>query len=704
MGDPRIERSGDFFVPGWNTNKPKEGNYGMAKGTRTIFLGVVLLWTGGVADAVAEETAKAPPVTMEEVVVTATKTVERRKDVPNSVIVLDEWDIQASPAKSIGELLSNELGLDWRTYGNYGGASEEIQIRGMAANGTQVFLNGVSLNSPSLGSADLAKIPVGAVERIEVVKGSGSLLYGSGAMGGTIHIFTKKPKRDKTDLKVEAGYGTEGTYRLSAQHGMFAWGDLGYYITAGRQETDGFRDNSDLTHQDVTLNLLLDKGEALEISLYGDYVDRKYGLPGVKPPAGTQPYVLNGTMFYNSESANLLNRGEDKDGHVILNLKGKLADWLRMSLRGEYTHLENFNRSRFSFSGTGTESWVTNRVVGGEVNFEARPLERVTLLAGVEYKDYGWENESVDLDTAGIQVAESKSSADADLHTTGTYLEAQLKPVDFLKVLGGVRYEDHSQFGSEILPRFGLIVNPSETTSIKISHGKHFLAPTPNDLYWPAGPYSKGNPELQPEKGWHSDITVEKSFLKDKVFFSMTYFFWDLKDKILWAPDLNWVYTPQNLDSYEAKGWEVGGRMGPFKGMTLSLSYTMLDAEEQTQFTTRDATYTPKDLFKGSVGYESEIGFSAGATVRYVGKRFYYGGDRTISVPTYTLDPYWTVDLKVEQRLLGNWLLSLQGNNIFDKDYDTYLGSFTDMNTGKSSVVGYPGAGRSIFFTVAYEY
>jgi outer membrane cobalamin receptor len=409
-------------------------------------------------------------------------------------------------------------------------------------------------------------------------------------------------------------------------------------------------------------------------------------------------------MFYNSESANLLNRGGDEDGHLILDMKSSPLEWLGFGLRGDYTQMESFNRSRISSSGTGTETWVTNRVLGAEANLEVKPLEGATLLAGIEHKDYRWENESISLDTAGVQVAGSKSSTDADLDTTGIYMEAQYRPCRYLKMLAGIRHEDHSVFGTEDLPRYGLILNPFDSTSLKFSHGEHFMAPTPNDLFWPAGPYSKGNPELLPEKGKHSDVTLEQSFLKDRVFLSVSYFWWDLKDKIQWVPDANWVYSPQNVDRYEADGWEVGGKVGPFYGLTLSLSYTMLDAEEQTQFTTREATYNPQDLFKGSLGYESEIGFSATATARYVGERSYYGSDRTISSPSYTMDSYWTVDLRVEQRLWNHWVLSFRGNNLFDRDFDTYLSSFTDATTRRSSVVGYPGAGRSFFFGVTYEY
>jgi iron complex outermembrane receptor protein len=77
-------------------------------------------------------------------------------------------------------------------------------------------------------------------------------------------------------LSASAGYGTQNTYRLMAEQGMFVFGDFGYYLTAGRQETDGHRNNGDLTHNDVSLKLVFEKGDILDISLYGDYIDRDF--------------------------------------------------------------------------------------------------------------------------------------------------------------------------------------------------------------------------------------------------------------------------------------------------------------------------------------------------------------------------------------------------------------------------------------------
>jgi len=644
--------------------------------------------------------------TLDEVVVSATKTAEKRKDVPNAVIVIDEMQIEESPAKTLGELLANEPGIDWRTYGDYGGARGTLQIRGMEGNATQVRVNGVTVNSPSLGLADVSKIPLNSIERIEVVKGSGSVLYGSGAMAGTINIITKRPKREEMDLKARAGYGTQGSYGIAAEQGMFAADDFGYYLTANRYKTDGFRSNSDMSHNDASINLVLDKGDLLNVSLYGDYIYRDFGRPDVQPPPGTQSYYLNGTELTNSESASLVDRGRDNDAHAVLNLNSRPVDWMDLKFRGDYTYMESYNYGRYVYWGMpgGARTWVTNKVLGLEGDLDLRPFSGANLLIGTEYKHYDWENKNTDLDGFGADVPGSTTKTDASLHTTGVYMEGQYRPCEYVKGLAGIRHEDHSVFGTEDLPRFGLIVNPLHDTALKFNYGKHFLAPTPNDLYWPSDPYTSGNPNLKPEKGWHLDAGVEQALFDHKVFLSVTYFNWDLKDKILWGPDTNWVWKPQNLDKAKAQGCEVGVKMGPFYDLTLALDYTYTDAEEENPYVTRRATYTPRDQFRGDLTYWAPFGLTAVATVRYVGDRYYYGSDETITDPSSTLDSYITMDLRLEQRLFEHWLLALQANNLFNKSYDTYFGSFTDQTSGQTSTAAFPGAGRSLFFQVAYEF
>ena len=670
--------------------------------------------------------------TMEEVVVTATKTEEQRKDIPNSVIIKDAIDIEESPATTLGELLANEPGIDWRTYGDFGGASGGIHIRGMGGDATAIFVNGLNINSPSLGTSDVAKIPLNSIERIEVIKGSGSLLYGSGAMGGTINIITKQPERDSISLRAKAGYGENDTYELSLESGMFLLGDFGYYLTASKYETDGFRNNSDLDHNDVSLKLVLDKGDLLNISLYGDFIDRDYGMPGAEPPKGTADFYVGGIKVYNHNAASLLDNGSDEDTHVILEAKSRPLDWLGLRVRGDYTNIENYGYFRYlDFLGNlvGNKSWVTNEVFGFEGNIDISPFTGSNLLIGMEYKDFDWENKGVNLDNNGVEMPNTKAKTDEGLHTTGTYAEAQYRPNKYIKGVLGIRHEDHSEFGNEDLPRFGLIINPFENTALKVNHGKHFRAPTPNDLFWPADPFSQGNPDLKPETGWHTDASIEQSFFDDRFFIGATYFHWDIDDKIQWGPDSNGVWTPENLRTYKADGLEASTKIGPFYNLTLDLSYTYLDAEEENKAYTkqdygwppfipadfqynwikRRAALTPDHLFKGNLTYRTDFGLMFTTTVRYTSDRVWYRTETDMAYPAtktvkYTLDSYWTVDLKVQQRICEHWILSLQANNLFDEEYDTYFGIFTDQTTSVTSVCPYPGAGRFVFFSVTFEY
>jgi len=694
-----------------------------------FFVALIMVALPGLGNA---QNKQEDTVTLKEVVVTATKTEEKRSDVPNSIVIMDEVDIQESSAQSLGELLANELGIDWRTQGNYGGAAEAIDIRGMSGNATKVLVNGVDIKSPSLGLADVGRIPLNNIQRIEVVKGSDSVLYGSGAMGGTVNIITKAPKRDKIDLEVAGGYGSQGTSYLSAEQGMFLKDDFGYYLTATRRETDGFRDNGDLDHNDVSLKLVLDKGRLWGISLYGDYIDREFGRPGVKPPEGTQDYVNSGLKVYNSDSASLLDRGSDEDAHLVFQFRSMPLEWLDFKLRGDYTTMENYNYTRYvDFFGNlpGSKSWTTNEVKGVEGTVDMELFKGTSMLLGADYKDYEWENKGVNLDTTGAEVSGTESVAVADLHTNGIFAEAQYRPCDYFKATAGVRHEDHSTFGNEVLPRFGAIVTPWGNTVFKVSHGKHFRAPTPNDLFWPDDGFTRGNPNLKPETGWHTDCTIEQGLVHDTIFITASYFHWDVDNKIQWEPDSNGVFTPQNLRSYEADGAELGMRVGPVYNMTISLSYTYTDAEEESRAYTkqdygfpplippdfqyswvkRRAIYTPEHQFKGHLTYWTGFGLTSIATVRYVSDRISYRTETDVAYPatktvTYTLDSYWTVDVKLEQRLYNHWLLSLQGNNLFDKEYDTYLDSFQDQGTGKTTVEGFPGAGRSVFLRVTYEY
>lgn len=646
-------------------------------------------------------------VMLDDVVVSATKTEESRKDVSNSVIVVDDLDIKDSPAQTLGDLLGGETGLDWRTYGDYGGASEQIQIRGMDADGTQILVNGMTINSPSLGTSDVARIPTNNIERVEVVKGPGSVLYGSGASAGIVNIITKSPKHDQTSLSATAGYGTENTYQVEAESGMFLTEQFGYFLTAAYYNTDGFRDNSDCENKNASLKLVYDGSDQFNISLYGDILNQENGSPGVTPPAGTQPFSVGGIQLYNSETANLLNRSENTDTHFILKMDADPSDWLTIRLQADYADMESDNYSRYNSGGTllGSRSIVTNEVLGVEGNFEINPIESATLLLGIQFKDYDWERDNDSLDGNGA--VSSTEITQNGLHSIGYFSEIHYRPIEYIKANAGIRYEDHSEFGSETLPRFGIVLNPTKTTAIKANYGKHFKAPTPNDLFWPYQDYGfytvQGNANLKPETGKHMDVGIEQSLADNKIFISLTYFEWDIEDKIDWI-FLSGAYAPENLNKYEADGFEAGVKLFPFSNTTISLDYTKTDAiEEPNGGIKRQARYTPDDSFKASLAYSFDFGLDITTIYRYTSDRPGRYATDTDTVAAETLQSYYTIDLKAVQKI-GKWSISCQVNNILDEDYGTYISRFRDYSTNTTTYEEYKGAGRSFYTSVNYSF
>ncbi|MBW2465849.1 MAG: TonB-dependent receptor, partial [Deltaproteobacteria bacterium] len=283
--------------------------------------------------------------------------------------------------------------------------------------------------------------------------------------------------------------------------------------------------------------------------------------------------------------------------------------------------------------------------------------------------------------------------------------------------------------GAEILSRWGLVAKFHKNTSLKLSSGKHYRAPTPNDLFWPDDGFARGNPDLLPETGWHTDLTWEQSLQDDKIFITASYFRWTIDDKIQWEPDSNGVFMPMNLRSYTGEGIEAGAKFQIRNNLQLGMNYTHIKADEESRAYTvmdygwppflppnfvfdwveRRASYTPEHLFKGNVTYFTDFGLTVSAIARYTSDRVTYRTEtdgfypNTKTVP-YELDGYWTIDLKLVQQIKENFYITLLGTNLLDEDYDTYVDSFDDYNTFTSTVVGYPGAGRSIFGKLEYRY
>jgi iron complex outermembrane receptor protein len=217
---------------------------------------------------------------LDEIVVTASATEEPVKTVPRNVTVVTREDIEQAPSKNIVDLLNREAGINMRSL--FGSDKQAvIDIRGMgatAAGNVIVMVDGVRMNSSDLSGVDFSTIPLEMIERIEIVRGAESVLYGSGAVGGVINIVTGKGT-PRTETRLYAAYGSYDTYDTRAGVSG-SCRDLGFHLNAGYYDSEGYRDNGELMKKDLNgvFDYLL--SDVITLNLSGAFHEDAYGLPG----------------------------------------------------------------------------------------------------------------------------------------------------------------------------------------------------------------------------------------------------------------------------------------------------------------------------------------------------------------------------------------------------------------------------------------
>ena len=230
----------------------------------------------------AEKADGAPPPRFEldEIVVTAARTETPLNNVPKNVTVITREDIDQAPSNNIVDLLSREAGIQLRSL--FGSDKQAvIDIRGMGAtagSSVVVMVDGIRMNPSDMAGVDFSSILLEQIERIEIVRGPGAVIYGDGAVSGVINIITRKG-RSKPEGNLYAAYGSYATtdLRASAQGGVQ---DLSYNISGGYFDSDGYRDNGDLSKKDIAGGADYYWTDALTLSLSGAYHTDDYGLPG----------------------------------------------------------------------------------------------------------------------------------------------------------------------------------------------------------------------------------------------------------------------------------------------------------------------------------------------------------------------------------------------------------------------------------------
>ncbi len=604
---------------------------------RVAFCSFLVLIAVGARVSGAEETSPDEIPTFPPVVVTATQTEVPLKETAASVTVIDQKTIEEKHLTAVAEALREVPGLTVVRSGGLGGTTS-VFLRGANPDHTLVLIDGVQVNSPFSGFFDFANLTVDNIERIEVIRGPQSTLYGSDAIGGVIQIFTKKGEGPPAgSLSFEAGaYRTfRETAGVSGSTEQFD-----YSLSAGRIDRRGFsraaggREDDGYENTTLSSRLGINLTSQTRLEWTGRYTDSESDLDS--PPTDVRNFVQ-----------------AEQNGATSLALLSTLLEEWRQELKVSFNFEELEGRDPAPGSFNNYEFDAQGRRVDWRHHID---LGRSALLTlGYEYE---------------FQRGESRGGInDETLTNQAVYAFNQLRLSPVILNFG-VRYDDNDRFGSETTYKVeSAYWVESTATKVRAAYGTGFHGPTLVDLFFPGF----SNPNLEPEESKSFEAGVEQSLWKERVRIGATYFQSRIDQLIVF----DFVQSiPINLAQAKMNGWEFEISARPTERINLSANYTLTNTEDEE--TGDELLRRPRHQASGSLSIRPIHPLLLVVQARYAGKRIDFGGGE--------LGDYTVVDLAGTYALHPKVALFARVENLFDREYEEVTGYATAGFSGYGGV------------------
>jgi iron complex outermembrane receptor protein len=601
------------------------------------------------------------------VVITATRFPDSRRELPVGVTVVTSDDIRTSATSNLPEMLA-QFGL-LHVRDNAGTPNQQIDLRGFGITGDQntvVLLDGVRISENELVPAQLSAIPLEAIERIEVVRGSGAVLYGGGATGGTINIITREaPGMRAYALARAGGYGTRegraGFGRMSEA--------LGFSLDLSHEDTDGYRRNNRFRQTNLSALLEARPGPGTRAYLRLGLGEQDLELPG----ALSESQIAADPR----QAATPGNDSERRDAGVTL---GGFLTAGEHELAADLSHRQKKASSLFAPSDfTDTRATLTSFVPRARLKFG--PHE---LMLGMDWERWDYENDSSFFGFASRRAGEQESRA---LYgQASVWLGARTRFVAGGRVqrseerLEGVR-DSHDLDAYELALRHrigrGWSVYGKHGTSFRLANFDEnacFAPPCPTTLLEPQTARSR-ELGVDLERGaWQARAAVYDKRLENEIAFSPA------------------AFANVNLAPTRRRGLELEALWRASRAVEWRAALALFDASFRA--TGRDVPLVPEAVATAGVSW----GFSArsrlSVNARYVGPQR-YDNDQDNAFrrqPSYTL-----VDAKLQHRI-GRAEIALELRNLLDERYYSY--GFWD---GATSFFAYPQPERAAYLSLAWR-
>lgn len=573
------------------------------------------------------------------VVVTADRLEEPLAEVTDSITVITRQQIEAQQAPDVATVLRQVPGIDVVRSGTPGKVTS-VFVRGAESDQVLVLIDGVTVNDPVFGGFDFGQLSSDNIERIEVLRGPQSPLYGSDAIAGVINILTRQGSGPpRVDASLEGGgYGTfRGRAALSGSAGPAS-----YSFAAARFTTDGlsaispfdqaFEVDNDDFEQTVISGRAAASSDNRETAVSLRYSDGSFGVP----ISSNLPAPLRG--------------GSSETLTVSASHRERLATGWDASFRAAYSDREDraFDPGDlfgFTFFDVLSDTWNLSVQSDAELGAGQR------ISVGYEYEQ------------ADGRESDSFGAIDGSITTHALFVQDKLAWRRLL-LSAGARLDRNSQFGSDLNPRISAAFRLGAGARLRGAWGTGFRAPLLGELL----PPFFGNPELEPEQSVSFDVGYEQSLPRWAARLGATYFYNDFDQLIDFDTG---SFRFENVAAARTRGLELYGSARLRAGTHLDASYTYLDARNLS----RDERLLRRPTHRGHLYLHHAIGraWSVGLRTDLIGARL--DDDFLSEHPGREINPgYIKTDLLVEYLWAPQLSLFGRIENLFDRDYQEALG------------------------------
>jgi len=668
--------------------KPLRGGTTMKKQYPVLF--VQLLACMGAQSGLAAELSP-QPIMMDEVVVTASRTEERIKDVSANLTVIDREELNQSTSRNVGDLFA-EKGIGH--IHKYPGYLNSISIRGFRTDTHGNDLQGhvlILLDGRRAGTGNAAKLLTQNVERIEIIRGPGAVQYGSAGMGGVVNIITRQGRKNSIFLEGDGGsFGTgEGSIGGTVKQNGFDFAGSFTYQTQGDYDTgSGDRyDNTGINYEtglSANLGYSFSKNNRLGLILTRFDVD----------DAGSPGYF---------DAPDLDNTTDKKNYSLDANYTGATPSgryqWMARYFFGKD---ENIWKDPTGSNPNGWDDGIPSTNKTDQQGAQAQitgTFEASTLTTGFDWLDYDVQNSWTPNKTTYTNPALfllGRTSFLDDRLTANIGLRYDWYDVKVEEPAG--RDVDQTRF----TPKVGLAWLVADEFKLRVQYAQGFMMPSADQLaadYTSFGSRVIGNPDLDPEKS--STYEGGLDYADNGLQVALTYFYTDFEDKIVTDYAVDGTMTGKNLGNATLSGFETG--LSYDLGMPLGWNWEVRPYLNMTILTRYEDDTTGEDLqYVSGTNYATGLavgngdGFFCRFNVTYTGSQDVQDWQAgQYPTPTAKLSSSTVADLAVSWRLQENetWgAMTLRGElrNLFDKDY--------------AYVKGYPMPGRNFFLGLRWEY